>query len=110
MGSKYLELLKAVAPGITRAGMMFNPKSAPGGGSYFYDPFVAAASVFSVHPEKGEVQSIVDIDEFITKLARENGGLVVIGEPFTNMHRAKIMELTTRYRMQSRFASPGVAE
>src|SRR4029078_12867760 len=43
MGAKYLQLLKDVAPGVTRAAMLFNPKSAPGGGSYFTDAFEAAA-------------------------------------------------------------------
>src|SRR5262249_5066274 len=28
-----------------------------------------------------------------------NGGLVVVGEPFTNMHRVKILELATQRRM-----------
>jgi putative tryptophan/tyrosine transport system substrate-binding protein len=33
MGGKWLELLKEVAPRLTRAAMMFNPETAPGGGS-----------------------------------------------------------------------------
>jgi len=35
MGGKWLEILKEVAPRVRRAAIMFNPNTAPGGGSYF---------------------------------------------------------------------------
>jgi putative ABC transport system substrate-binding protein len=35
MIGKWLEMLKQVAPGITRAAVIFNPKTAPSGGSFF---------------------------------------------------------------------------
>ena len=43
IGSR-LELLKTIAPEVRRAGMIYNPQSTPGNGSYFYDPFATAAS------------------------------------------------------------------
>ena len=36
MGGKWLEPLKEIAPRIRRAAIMFNPDTAPGGGSYFW--------------------------------------------------------------------------
>ena len=100
MGGKYLQLLKEIAPNVTRAAMIFNPKSAPGGGSYFYGPFKAAASTLSVQPIEGAVQDTADIDNIFATMARSNGGgLVVIGEPFTNLHRAKILELSAQYHV-----------
>ena len=36
---KWLELLKEIAPGIVRVAVIFNPKTAPGGGSFFLGPF-----------------------------------------------------------------------
>src|SRR5262249_40572962 len=35
LGGKWLELLKEIAPGVKRVAIMFNPDTAPGGGSYF---------------------------------------------------------------------------
>ena len=34
MGGKWLELLTQIAPGLKQAAMMFNPDTAPGGGTY----------------------------------------------------------------------------
>ena len=35
MGGKWLEILKELAPSVMRVGFLFNPTTAPGGGSYF---------------------------------------------------------------------------
>jgi putative ABC transport system substrate-binding protein len=43
LGGKWLGLLKEIAPGIKRAGIMFNPDTAPGGGKFFLGSFDAAA-------------------------------------------------------------------
>ncbi|HET7910686.1 MAG TPA: ABC transporter substrate-binding protein, partial [Pseudolabrys sp.] len=100
MGAKYLQLLKDIAPGVTRAAMLFNPKSAPGGGSYFTDAFEAAAPQFSIQAIKATVQDEAGIEKAISTLASGGGGgLIVVGEPFTNAHRSKILELTSRYRL-----------
>jgi hypothetical protein len=42
MGSKWLELLKLIAPGIARVAVIFNPKSAPYA-AWFLGSIVAAA-------------------------------------------------------------------
>jgi putative ABC transport system substrate-binding protein len=101
MGAKYLQLLKDVAPGVTRAAMLFNPKSTPGGGSYFTEAFEAAAPQFSIMPIKAEVHDVAGIEKTISTLASGGGGggLIVVGEPFTNAHRTNILDLTSRYRL-----------
>src|SRR6478672_64765 len=40
---KWLEVLTEIAPGIKRTAIMFNPDTAPGGGSYYLPSFDAAA-------------------------------------------------------------------
>jgi len=100
MGAKYLQLLKDVAPGVTRAAMLYNPNSAPGGGSYFTDAFQAAAPQFSIQAIRATVQDTAGIEKAISTLASGGGGgLIVVGEPFTNAHRSSILELTSRYRL-----------
>ncbi len=100
MGAKYLQLLKQIAPSVTRVAMLFNPKSTPGGGTYFYGPFEAASPLLSIQPIKAAVQDASDIDQAISTLAKEKGGgLIVIGEPFTNLHRSKILALAAQYKL-----------
>ena len=48
--AKWLELLKEVAPGIKRVAFIFNPKLAPGGGSYYTRLIEASAPTFAVTP------------------------------------------------------------
>jgi putative tryptophan/tyrosine transport system substrate-binding protein len=50
VAGKWLSLLKEIAPGIKRAGIMFNPATAPAGGQYYLDSFEAAARSLAVEP------------------------------------------------------------
>ena len=68
MGGKWLELLKEIAPGVSRAAIMFNPDTAPGGGSYFLSSFEIAARSLGVEPVTAAVRSDVDIENTITAL------------------------------------------
>ena len=100
IGGKYLELLKDIAPSLTRTVMLFNPNSTPGRGTFFSEPYQAAGPLLSVQTRKGEAHSAEDIDTIIATAAREGGsGLIVIGEPFTNLHRMRILELAARHRL-----------
>src|SRR5882757_7154777 len=56
MGGKWLEFLKEVAPSLKRVAIMFNPDTAPGGGSYFLPSFEAAAQSLHVTPLVGPVR------------------------------------------------------
>jgi putative ABC transport system substrate-binding protein len=99
IGGKYLELLKEIVPGISRAVMVFNPESTPGRGSFFFDTFEAAGGKLAVQVSKGEVTSVNALEDIIRSAAREHSGLVVIGEPFTNLHRARILELASQHNV-----------
>ena len=50
MAGKWLELLTEIAPRVKRVAAMFNPDTAPGGGSYFLPAFEAAARSLKVAP------------------------------------------------------------
>jgi putative ABC transport system substrate-binding protein len=49
---KWLEVLTEIAPGIKRTAIMFNPDTAPGGGSYYLPSFDAAARKLKVDPSQ----------------------------------------------------------
>src|SRR5262249_52095029 len=74
MVGKWLEMLKQIAPGIARAAVIFNPNTAPGGGSFFLEPFEAAARSFAVEPIAARVNNADEIASAVAAIAREPGG------------------------------------
>jgi putative tryptophan/tyrosine transport system substrate-binding protein len=97
MGGKWLQLLTEIAPGVKRVAIMFNPDTAPGGGSYYLPSFEAAARSLKVEPIAAPVQGEAEIETTITSLGREpGGGLVLMPDNFITLHRAPIVSLAAR--------------
>jgi putative tryptophan/tyrosine transport system substrate-binding protein len=97
MAGKWVELLTEIAPGVKRVATMFNPDTAPGGGSYFLPSFEAAARSLKVAPIAAPVHSDAEIETVITSLSREpRGGLVVMADAFMEVHRGPIILLAAR--------------
>jgi putative tryptophan/tyrosine transport system substrate-binding protein len=104
MGGKWLELLTQIAPGVKRVAIMFNPDTAPRGRAY-YRSFEAAARSLKVEPIAAPVHSDADIETVMVSLGREpGGGLVVLPETFTNVHRARIISLAARNNVPAVYA------
>jgi putative tryptophan/tyrosine transport system substrate-binding protein len=104
MGGKWLQLLTEIAPGIKRAAIMFNPDTAPGGGSYYLPSFEAAARSLKVAPIAAPVHSDAEIETVITSLGREpGGGLVVMPDTFVQVHRAQIISLAARNNVPANY-------
>jgi putative ABC transport system substrate-binding protein len=92
MAAKWLELLTEIAPTVKRAAIMFNPDTAPGGGSYYLPAFEAAARSLKVAPIAAPVHSDAEIEMVITSLGREPGGGVVVStDAFMAVHRAPVI-------------------
>jgi putative tryptophan/tyrosine transport system substrate-binding protein len=97
MAGKWVELLTEIAPGVKRVAIMFNPDTAPGGGSYYLPAFEAAARSLNVAPIAAPVHSDAEIETVITSLSREpGGGLVVMPDAFMGVHRAPTILLAAR--------------
>jgi ABC-type uncharacterized transport system substrate-binding protein len=102
---KWLELLKEVAPRIKRVAFIFNPKLAPGGGSYYTRLIEASAPSFAVTPTVAPVHDAADIERAIGEFVREpNGGLVVLPDAATLVNRKLIIALADRYRVPAIYA------
>jgi len=100
MGGKWLEFLKEVAPSLKRVAIMFNPDTAPGGGSYFLPSFEAAAQSLYVTPIVAAVHDETGIEETVTMLGSQpGGGLVVMSDGFMVVHRAKIISLLIQHKV-----------
>ena len=54
IGGKWLQLLKEMAPAVTRAALLVNPDTQPDRGAIFINPFEAAARSLGVTSVKGE--------------------------------------------------------
>jgi len=67
MIGKWLEMLKQVAPGITRAAVIFNPKTAPSGGSFFLEPFEQLPPSFAITPIAARVENADEIASTVAK-------------------------------------------
>jgi len=102
---KWLELLKEVAPGVKRVAFIFNPKLAPGGGSYYTRLIEASAPTFAVTPTVAPVHDAAEIERAIVEFVREpNGGLVVLPDATTLVHRKLIVALADRHRVPAIYA------
>jgi putative tryptophan/tyrosine transport system substrate-binding protein len=105
---KWVELLKEIAPQVTRAAMMFNPETAPYAG-YYMRPFEAAARSLGIEPIGAPVRDDADIERAIARLGRDTkGGLVVMTDIYTTTRREPINRLTTRYRVPAINSSPAI--
>ena len=99
MAGKWLELLKEIAPRVTKCALLFNPTTAPYA-EYFLNPFKAAAASFAVEAIIANVRDAAELETAIAAQTREpNGGLIVMPDTFTTVHRAKITALAAQYRL-----------
>jgi putative tryptophan/tyrosine transport system substrate-binding protein len=57
MAGKWLELLTEIAPAVKRVAVLFNPDTAPGGGSYFLPSFEVAARSLKVVPRSSSAST-----------------------------------------------------
>jgi putative ABC transport system substrate-binding protein len=105
IGAKWLELLKEIAPSVTRAGVIRDPTVAAGLGAW--------AAVQSASPASGiEVSPInmTDADEIGRAVAAfsqaPNGSLIVTGSALTVRHRDLIISLAARHKLPAIYYDP----
>jgi putative tryptophan/tyrosine transport system substrate-binding protein len=88
MGGKWIELLWEIAPGLRRVAIMFNPDNVTASAAYVPSLETAARSL-KVEVIAAPVHDDAEIEAAITTLRREpGGGLVVMPDVFTTVHRA----------------------
>ena len=103
MSSKWLELLKEIAPRVVRVAFLYNPAAAPYA-EYFLNPFKTAAASLGVEATAAPVRNRSELEPVVAAQAREpNSGLIVMPDAFTNAHRAEITSLAARYRLPAAY-------
>jgi putative tryptophan/tyrosine transport system substrate-binding protein len=100
LAAKWVDLLKEVAPGVSRVGILHNPQLAAGGGGYFAQPVETSAVALGVKPVRLPVQTRADIEQAIDTFAQEPGGGLISPPDFTILpHRDLIVALAARHRL-----------
>jgi putative ABC transport system substrate-binding protein len=104
MPVKWLELLKDIAPKMTRAAVLRDAADATAIGQF--GAVKGAAPSFGVEISPIGVANAEEIERGITAFAREpNGGLIVLPVPTTVIHRTLIIELAARHRLPAVYNS-----
>src|SRR5215510_11391071 len=99
MVGKWLEMLKEAAPGLSRAGLMFNPDTSPHYYVYLRS-FEAVPRSIAVDVAAAPVRDPTEVEEAFAKLGRDPGaGLIVPPDAFTLVHHQLFIRLAQQYRV-----------
>jgi putative tryptophan/tyrosine transport system substrate-binding protein len=98
IGVKWLELLKQLAPSVTRAAIIRDPALAVGAGQF--GAIQAVAPSFGVEAIPVNVRDASEIGRAITLFARApNAGLIVTGSALAVIHRNLIITLAAQHKL-----------
>jgi putative ABC transport system substrate-binding protein len=98
LSGKWVELLKQIAPSVTRAGVLRDPALTSGIGQFAVIQSVAPTVGVDVIPVS--VRDAAEIERAVAALARaSNGGLIVTASPLAVVHRDLIIALAARHKL-----------
>jgi len=98
LSGKWLEVLKEIAPGVTRAAVIRDPALASGPGQFAAIQSIAPSLGVEVSPVN--VRDAGEIERAITAFAHSpNGGLIVTGSALVGIHRHLIIALAARHKL-----------
>lgn len=100
---KWLALLKEIAPQLERVALMANPNTMPY--DYYLQSAKAAAPLLGIEVVPSPIGNAADIAHTIESFVQmPNGGLVVLPDGTSILHRELIITLTARYRLPTVYA------
>jgi putative ABC transport system substrate-binding protein len=103
MGGKWLELLKELAPRVTRIAVIYNPQTAPYA-PMFFPAMQAAAPKMAVALSISPIPAAADLDRVVLEISREpGGGLIVVPDSFLFGERQRITALAAKYRLPAMY-------
>jgi len=99
LGGKMLQLLREVAPKVSRVAVILNLDQPPQVAMWYALETTAAPS-FGVRVTAADVQGAAEIEGAIGDFAHEpNGGLIILPGPITSAHRELIIALAARHHL-----------
>ena len=100
LGGKWLEVLKQIAPDMTRAAVLRDPAN-PGGPALF-GIIQAVATTLKMEVTSINLRDAGEIERAVAAFARSSiGGLIMTPSPFAVVHRDLIFALAARHRLPS---------
>src|SRR3974390_2528032 len=104
LSGKWLELLKQIAPGVTRVAILRDPAITAGIGQFAVIQSVAPSLGVEVSPIN--ISDATEIERDISDFAREaNGGLIISASALTITHRELIVTLAARYKLPAVYST-----
>jgi putative ABC transport system substrate-binding protein len=98
IGGKYLELLKQIAPGLTRVAVLRDPTQGSGTSQFAAIQAVAPSLRMEVHPIN--TRDAGEIERAVAAFARApNGGLIMTAGGLSQLHRDLIVTLAARHKL-----------
>jgi putative ABC transport system substrate-binding protein len=108
LSGKWLQLLKEIAPGVTRVAVLRDPSIAAGPAQFAAIQAVAPSLGVELRPV--DVRDGDEIERAITAFAQNpNSGLIVTGSPLAAFHRDLIIALAVRHRLPAVYFGRGWA-
>ena len=105
LSGKWLELLKQIAPDVTRVAVLRDPTIASGIGQF--GAIQSAAPSLGMEATPVNVRDVDEIEHDIAAFARSsNGGVIVTASPEASRHRDLIITLAARHRLPAIYAVP----
>ena len=103
LGSKWLEVLKEIAPNVSRVLVIMEPGSIPNQG--MFHAIQEAASRLGVEATARGVHNAAEIEDIIKSFTQQpNGGLVILPNALTVFNRSTIISLARQYRLPDIYA------
>ena len=104
LSGKWLELLKEIAPGVTRAAVLRDPAITAGIGQFAVIQSVAPSLGVEVSPVN--VRDAAEIERAVAAFARSaNGGLIVTASALASVHRDLIVTLAARHKLPAVYSA-----
>jgi len=98
IAAKWLELLKQLTPAVNRVAALYDPTNLSNLNQL--PEIESRAPALGVRSSAFAVRDAADIENAIATFAREpNGGLMVLPNPVTTVHRALIVALAAKHRL-----------
>lgn len=108
MSGKWLELLRQIAPHVTRVAVLRDPAAASGAGQF--SVIQSSAPTFGVELVPINVRDAGEIERDIAALERSGNGGLIVTSGGTASHRDLIIELAARHKLPAIYPFPYYAK
>ena len=98
ISAKRLQLLKEVLPRVSQVAVLWNPADPPRRAEFKEAQAAAVKLGITIHSI--EIRRLDEFDRALAELARSGvEGVLALSDPFTSIHRTRVIDFATRHRL-----------